>query len=66
MSKEIIVIKKEDVSGEIISEIQEVETTVTKLSRVEIIDIIADLTDSLALYEKLLVDVDATSVSITP
>jgi len=66
MTREITVIKKEDVSGEIIAEFQEVETKVNRLERAQLVDMIAELTATLAVYEKLLIDIDATIVSITP
>lgn len=66
MAREITVIKKVDISGEIVSEFQEVATSVSKLTRTEIVGIIAELTSNLALYQKLLVDTDATAVSLTP
>jgi len=66
MTREITVIKKEDISGEIVADYQEVETKTNRLERAQLVDMIAELTTTLALYEKLLIDIDAKELSITP
>lgn len=68
MTKTYIVKKKEDISGEIIAEVEITQSDVIDMTftRDYIVKTIAELTKELADYQKLLVDVDATVVSITP
>ena len=66
LDKQYIAKKKEDISGTIVGEFEEVITTLVRLPRQLIVDTITELEDELARYKKLLIDIDGTSISITP
>jgi hypothetical protein len=61
-----IVTKKEEINGEILAEVSQSVANTLGMPRKYIIDKIAQLTQELADMKKLLVDVDAMAVSITP